>query len=144
MKSQLFRIALLFTALVVVSSLSAQTRPGDVLVRIPFSFHVGNRTLPPGSYVAAPAADGILHIFNTKDSHSQLFTPVNRMQSSVSQTPKLVFHRYGAAYFLSEVWNTDGAIGKELPTSKAEQEFASGRATGSRLDREVAEVRAIQ
>ena len=144
MKSQLFRIALVLTTLVVVSTASAQARPGNVLARVPFSFHVGDRQLPPGSYVVAPAADGLVHIFNTKDSQSQLFTSANRMQSPASQTPKLVFHRYGDAYFLSEVWNANGTIGRELPTSRAEKEFASGKATGSRLNREVAEVRAIQ
>ena len=144
MKTQLLRFALFFVGLAWVASAMAQSRPGDVRVQVPFSFHVGNRQLPPGSYVVAPAAEGLLHIFNTKDSHSHMFTPVNRLQGSSSQTPKLVFHRYGGSYFLSEVWNANGTIGRELPRSKAEEEFASGKATGSRLNREVAEVRANQ
>lgn len=144
MKTQLFRIVLLGMVLVVISSAIAQTQHGDVLVQVPFSFHVGDRQLPPGSYVAAPAADGFLHIFNTKDPHSQMFTPANRVQSSAAQAPKLVFHRYGTSYFLTEVWNSNGTIGRELPRSKAEKEIASGKARGSRLSPEVAEVRAIQ
>ena len=144
MKTQLLRFALFFVGLALAASAMAQSRPGDVRVQVPFSFHVGNRQLPPGSYVVAPAAQGLVHIFNTKESHSQIFTPVFRLQSPASQTPKLVFHRYGASYFLTEVWNANGTIGRELPRSKAEQEFASGKVTGSRLNREVAEVRANQ
>jgi len=144
MKTQLLRSALFFVGLALVASAMAQGRPGDVRVQVPFSFHVGNRQLPAGSYVVAPAAEGLLHIFNTKDSRSQTFTPANRVQSTATQTPKLVFHRYGASYFLTEVWNANGTIGKELPRSKAEQEFLSGKVTGSRLNREVAEVRANQ
>ena len=144
MKTQLLRFAWLFVGLAWVASALAQSRPGDIRVQVPFSFHVGNRQLPAGSYMVAPAAEGLLHIFNTKDSHSQMFTPVFHMQRPVSQTPKLVFHRYGTSYFLTEVWSSNGTIGKELPRSKAEQELLSGKATGSRLNSEVAEVRADQ
>jgi hypothetical protein len=144
MKTQLLRFALFFVGFALVASAMAQSRPGNVRAQIPFSFHVGNRQLPAGSYIVAPATDGLLHIFNTKDSHSQMFTPVFHVQSPVSQTPKLVFHRYGTSYFLTAVWNSNGEIGRELPRSKAEDEIASGKVTGSRLNREVAEVRANQ
>src|SRR5690349_5282582 len=101
MKTQLLRFALFFVGLALAASAMAQSRPGDVRVQVPFSFHVGNRQLPPGSYVVAPAAQGLVHIFNTKESHSQIFTPVFRVQGPAPQTPKLVFHRYGTSYFLT-------------------------------------------
>ena len=86
MKTQLLRSALMFVGFALVASAMAQSRPGDVRVQVPFSFHVGNLQLPAGSYVVAPSATGLLHIFNTKDSRSQLFTPTNRLQSTGTQT----------------------------------------------------------
>jgi hypothetical protein len=41
---------------------------------------------------------------------------------------KLVFHRYGNAYFLSEVWPTGSTLGKQLRKSKAELEIAKAGA----------------
>ncbi len=38
----------------------------------------------------------------------------------------LVFHRYGSAYFLSELWNP-GSYGQRLSTSKWEREVAASR-----------------
>ena len=144
MKTQLLRFALFFVGLAWVASAMAQGRQGDVRAQVPFSFHVGNRQLPAGAYVVASAADGLLHIFNTKDSRSQMFTPVFHVQRGGSQTPKLVFHRYGTSYFLTEVWNADGTNGRQLPRSKAEQELLSGKVSGNRPNLEVAEIRANQ
>jgi hypothetical protein len=35
-----------------------------------------------------------------------------------------VFHRYGNAYFLSQVWNAENQRGYRLPKSKTEREMA--------------------
>ena len=36
---------------------------------------------------------------------------------------RLVFHRYGNEYFLSEIWPAGGATGRELPKSRPEREL---------------------
>lgn len=141
MKTQVLRIAVVVTGLLMVSSALAQSKPGDVLVNVPFSFIVNNHQMPAGRYVVTPATYGVLRIFDTENSRNQLFTGVHSVQSSKTQTPKLVFHRYGDSYFLSEVWNGQSNIGKQLPPSKAEKEIASGKRTGSRSNGEVAVVR---
>jgi hypothetical protein len=41
--------------------------------------------------------------------------------------PKLVFHRYGSEYILSEVWT--GSIGRKLPTSRQERELKTREAS---------------
>lgn len=140
MKTQVFRIVLFVMAIVVVSGAMAQSQPGDLLVNVPFSFLVGNRQMPPGRY-AAGTMRGVLRISNTQDSHSQVFVTVLPVERRAAQKPKLVFHRYGDAYFLTEVWNGDSKIGKQLPRSKAEAEFISGKVNGTPPNGEVAEVR---
>ena len=37
---------------------------------------------------------------------------------------KLVFHRYGNRYFLTQVWSAGSSLGRELPKSAKEKEQA--------------------
>jgi hypothetical protein len=141
MKTQVFHIAMIAAALVAVSSALAEGQPGDVLVNVPFSFLVGNHPMPPGRYLVSGAANGFLRMFDTNDAHNQLFMAVNGVQSRIPQTPKLVFHRYGDSYFLAEVWNGTGNLGRQLPKSKGEQQIASGKVRGTPATGEIALVR---
>jgi hypothetical protein len=141
MKTQVFQIAVAVAVLFAVSCAMAQGEPGDVLVNVPFSFLVNNHQMPPGRYLVTKAAPGFLRMSDTQDTHNQLFMAVNGVQSREPQTPKLVFHRYGEAYFLAEVWNGNGNIGRQLPKSKGEQEIASGKVRGNRPAGEIALVR---
>jgi len=43
-------------------------------------------------------------------------------------TGELVFHRYGAAYFLSEVWNPASRSGHKLSESRVEGELTRKQA----------------
>ena len=139
MKTQMLRIAVF--ALLAASAAMAQTRPGDVIVNVPFAFVVGSHQMQPGRYVVTPAATGLLRMFDTEVSNNQLFLPVNSVQSNTPKDAKLVFHRYGDTYFLAEVWNGNSDIGRQLARSKAEKEIASGRVSGSRPKAEIAVLR---
>jgi hypothetical protein len=141
MKKQVLRIAVVVGTLLVASSAMAQGAPGDVLVNIPFPFLANNQLLPPGHYDVAPAANGVLRMVNMNDSNWQLFLNVHVVEKAVRQEPKLVFHRYGDSYFLAEVWNGRGSVGKQLFTSKREREMASGKIPGVRPAGEIAQVR---
>jgi len=141
MKTQAARITALAVALLTVSAAVAQTRPGDVIVNVPFSFVVANHQMQPGRYIVTPATDGILRISNTEDSKNQMFVPVHSVQSSKPTDPKLVFHRYGSSYFLTQVWNGNGDMGREVPKSKAEKEIASASASSPRPKAEIAVLR---
>ena len=49
----------------------------------------------------------------------------NRKESrSAPQRGKLVFQRYGASFFLAEVWTQDNATGQTLAPSAREKELA--------------------
>jgi hypothetical protein len=139
MKTQLFRIALLVMVLVMALGAMAQRRPGDLLVNIPFSFLVDNHPMTPGRYVVVPAGNGVLGMFKAEDDSPRLLMSVHSVESRASQTPKLVFRRYGDSYFLTEVWNGDN-IGRQLAKSKAEKELASAKVNGKHVSGEIAEV----
>jgi len=141
MKTQVFRTTIFAVVVLAVSGGTAQRQPGDVLVNVPFSFLVGNHQMPPGRYRVTPAGSGFLRFFDTKDSRDRLLVAVHGVESRAPQTPKLVFHRYGDSYFLSEVWNANGSIGRQLPKSKEEQEIASRKVQGVPPKAEIALVR---
>jgi hypothetical protein len=116
---KLVRIALC-TALLAASAAMGQTSPGDVVVDVPFAFVVAKQALPAGHYIVKPVGDTNFRIFNSQTTG--LFVPTHGALRTVSDGSKLVFHRYGDTYFLSQVWVAGNTIGRELPRSPAERE----------------------
>ena len=123
-----FRIALYAAMLLTTSVLMAQTRVGDVAADIPFPFIVEGQTLPAGHYIVSRVGDSTLRIQGSM--HLGMFVSANSSQRSASDNScKLVFHRYGDSYFLSQVWGAGNAHGRELLRSRAERELAAKAAS---------------
>ena len=131
------RITLSIALLALVSTMFAQTSPGDVVADVPFAFTVAGETFPAGRYIVKPADEHSVRIFRPQTTG--IFVPTHASVKTTSDETKLVFHRYGDSYFLAEVWN-GGGIGKELFRSKAEKEIIA-RLNGSRPKAEVAVLR---
>src|SRR5207248_9911506 len=84
------------------------------------SFEVNKVVLPAGTYtVESSVANGLL-INGRRTGALVLATPM----SSPDLSPRLVFHRYGDAYILREVW-MGGGNGKGLPETRRERELAA-------------------
>jgi hypothetical protein len=131
---KLLRIALSATLLLAASISFAQTKEGDIVINIPFAFTVAGSTLPPGHYI-------VTRLNNNLGIHDRenrgLFAPTHSAQRPAHEnTTKIVFHRYGDTYFLSEVWASGDSLGRVLFPSRAERELAE-----SNKEREVAVVR---
>ena len=118
--------ALLAMAIVVAGkSAQAQSLQYKLTVDIPFEFSVSKQKLPAGKYWVSRAQESIgdaVLLVQSTDGHSVAnhfsipivtFSPKNR--------GRLVFHRYGDQYFLSEVWPAGGGTGRAFPTTKAER-----------------------
>ena len=119
---KLLRIAF-YAALLLASTAIAQTRQGDVTADIPFPFVVAQQTLPAGRYVVSPVNPDSMGIHDANNRGA--FVPTHSTQRGVSDNScKLVFHRYGDTYFLSEVWVDGNALGRALFRSRAERELA--------------------
>jgi hypothetical protein len=117
------------TGLVLLLAVAAPLHAGSILnhemtVSVPFGFIAGDRSLPAGDYsvqVNPERGSVVLH----QEGQSPLILLTNQREST--NTPprgKLVFKRYGANFFLSEVWNQDNATGQALTPSAAEKEMA--------------------
>ena len=100
---------------------SGNAQAADVKAKVPFSFAVNKKVLPPGPYSISPTGNSALMIIGTGTG---AVTTSQRMESAKADTPKLVFHRYGSEYILREVW-TGGGVGRLLPEPRRERELAS-------------------
>jgi hypothetical protein len=98
--------------------------PGTVKVSIPFSFTANQVAMPAGDYtVKNSGSAGVLLISSDDASQHGLISTMSVESNSRSTQTKLIFHRYGDQYFLSQVWVRGEASGRELPKTRAEKEL---------------------
>jgi len=106
-------------ALLISVPLSAQT---IAKANVPFDFTVGQTRMPAGTYEFSPISHGAILIRDSKTAKSVLSLFNTEEPKRADSTPKLVFHRYGDKYFLSQVSRGNGGAVLRLPTSKLEEE----------------------
>ena len=134
MAKQILKGFTMLTLIVGLSFVSAVVSKGQSSIRtsaqIPFEFFVGARSLPSGKYTVAKAtmAGDVLLIKNADTNKSAVrATNVIGPEGNKKQA-RLVFHRYGQRYFLSEVWTWDSSgyqLRKSQQERSAERELAA-------------------
>ncbi len=92
-----------------------------VSANVPFNFTAGNKQLPSGSYIISSASDGVIKIQGSDGNSRVLVTTIAGHSSEKNHQGKLVFHRYGDEYFLSEVVCSAADMNAYLPPSKSEK-----------------------
>ncbi|OFW30248.1 MAG: hypothetical protein A3J28_11860 [Acidobacteria bacterium RIFCSPLOWO2_12_FULL_60_22] len=128
-RTQRLRIFLglsLFVTAGLAAPLFAQSKK-TLVAKIPFEFVVGDRTLPASEYIVEHVFWGSSAIrIQTEDGPG----PYGLTTSMLVQRPvheaegKLIFHRYGDTYFLSQVWLPTRITGQQVPKPKRERELA--------------------
>jgi len=109
------------------ASANAQSLERPIRVNVPFDFVVANKKLPAGKYLisrAQPNAGDLLLAVTSKDNLVNTFSftvPVQVL--TPTDKGKLVFHRYGEQYFLSEVWPAGATTGRVVAKSRAERDL---------------------
>jgi len=134
MKKQLWKVVGFLAALLAASTVVGQTNRGDVITNIPFAFTVANHTLPPGRYTVTRMGERTLRVFNSHNQGTLVLSTAVEGRAP-ENTGKIIFHRYGDAYFLSEVWVPAKGIGRKVFQSRSEKELA-----GKRTEMEIAEL----
>ena len=104
------------------SFLSISGASAQVIARaeIPFDFSCQRQAMPRGEYTISILQEGFIQLSskNGKSHAVSLFKPNVETGGSGA---KLVFHRHGDRYFLTEV-QTEDEFGMKLPISKAERQ----------------------
>jgi len=120
----LITIVLLFTAV----SLFAQTTSSQRLmtVNIPFAFSAEGHDLPAGEYlVLTVTPERSIRIASTDGKHTAVVNTLPNYASQPSENSRLVFHRYGDEYFLTQVWTAGQNVARNPLSSKQAMQLAS-------------------
>lgn len=122
MKKQLLTLISLGLLL---AAASAYAQTINLKADVPFNFVVDGRTLPSGEYTiqSLNGVDKALTISGSGQKPN-IFLANSCRSLKASDHSKLVFHRYGDRYFLSEMWIEGNSTGRQLPISRREAQVA--------------------
>lgn len=130
MKKQAYMIATMITLMIVagISTAKAQSSVCDPLkANIPFSFNIGDKTLPAGEYTvrcANPASDRKVLQLRSRDGGTGVMVLTNSVIGKEQESGKLVFNRYGDQYFFSQAWLPADNTGMQTSKSREEKQIA--------------------
>lgn len=108
-------------SLVGTSGAFAQDNVG-AQANVPFAFSVSNTTLPPGQYrISTSSSSYSMILIRNVDQGTAVFSTIVAPKQAPASSCKLVFHRYGDRYFLSQVLCPSKSISVDLPLTRREQ-----------------------
>ena len=111
-------------ALAMLATMAASAQTINVKATVPFSFIVGRSTLSAGEYSLKTMSNGQVLALSNLDAKITELVLSNSCESLTASKTKLVFHRYGGRYFLSQIWTEGNNRGHEIPISRREEETA--------------------
>ena len=122
MKKHILKGVSILTLLVAVAFVTAVAPANGQSVtlraNVPFEFSVGDKTLASGEYRVTRMGPDAMTIAG-RETAIRLSIAIE--SNKVPEQGKLVFHRYGENYFLSEVWTAGDSTGRKLLKSKQER-----------------------
>lgn len=121
--SALLGMAVATVAVVLCFPATTQAQSPTMKVAIPFEFHVGDQTLPPGLYSVRNVSSAL----RISDGKGHIATVIAHAVSgpSIGSKTELLFSQYGTRFFLTEARWQGYKTSRGLPKSKGELEIAS-------------------
>lgn len=129
----------LLTLAVVTASVSAQGTTHTAYANVPFDFVTGDKEMPAGRYQVKEMTFGgeAVCVRGVENAITAIKLSNNLVSTSPATQSKLVFHRYGNTYFLSEVWIAGNSNGRQIRKSNAEKaierELTASRKNAERI-----------
>jgi len=126
MKRQILKGLTMLMVTLALAAASAVVANGQskqkLIAQVPFDFVVAEKTLRTGEYhVRAVNQDGDAISIKSIDGDQVLRLSSSKERSDRQMTAKLVFHRYGNTYFLSQIWLAGESTGRELAKTRGER-----------------------
>jgi hypothetical protein len=116
----------LLTTVLLMAAGSAYAQLGskqEVRANVPFDYKVGKVTMKAGDCsIRRVGAENALVI---RGNGSSALALSGNVSGKAAGETKLVFHKYGDQYFLTQVWVAGDQIGAQLPTTRTENELMS-------------------
>lgn len=126
MSKRIFSIVKAFSACALIAAfcVAAQAQP-TLIAKVPFDFVVCNSRLAAGEYtVSIDNLKTVVLVRGEQGGSAVMAISLAAHTGKTTQQSKLVFHRYGDRYVLSQVWPAGSNDGREFPPSKMERELA--------------------
>jgi len=124
-----------FVAVSLIGLAAALADAQTVKVKVPFDFNVGNTSLQAGDYFvhkAIPHANPNVLQFRDSAGRTLALSMGTQVETiNPVKEPKLVFHKYGNRYFLTQVWLDAGSAGTEIGKGKLELELAKSESAST-------------
>lgn len=121
MKSLTSRVVVLIVVGLCAIAAQAQTSK-TMYANIPFSFNIGEKYMDSGRYTINLFANNVESWRDANGKPVALFVALHKETMGEEDRPRLVFHRYGDQYVLSEVWSDTSA--QQVLPSKFEKRLA--------------------
>jgi hypothetical protein len=126
MKSTTGRLLVSFAAIAVIGltigGVPLMAQSTAMVVEVPFAFHVGESTLPAGTYTVIRQGDAIRIWDGNGHATSVISNSVANLAKGASN--ELAFNRYAGEYFLEEVRWIGHSSAQGLLKSRTELELA--------------------
>lgn len=120
-------LPLLAMFLLAAGTLYAQVS-SPVKANIPFDFTAGSLDLPAGEYTIGSIENPVALLIRGEGTRGSFVGSHAAQANGLPLRSKLVFHRYGDRYFLSQIWLQGEKRGSELPMTKVEKELRASNA----------------
>ena len=134
MKRQfLFLIAIAAFATTLTTNAFGQTS-NTVEANVRFNFQIGDRVYAAGKYrleLVSGQSANILQIRSLGDANKRQFILATHSNTDKTQTPKLVFQKYGENYFLTEIFLDAEQWGYSIRASRRQREREKNLALAS-------------
>jgi hypothetical protein len=125
MKRQLLVLIALATLATALTTNAFGQAGKRVAANVTFDFQIGDRTFPAGEYwigSLSRQSDNILRIRSIGDANRNEIILANHSREGKRQTPRLVFHKYGENYFLSNIFLDTEQWGYSIRPSRRQRE----------------------
>lgn len=111
----------IFLAATLISAGTSPAQQPAEKATVPFSFNVGNRTLPAGTYTIRTKTSSWILDFSNPEKNVHAMTMGQPDQDNPKHVNELQFYKYGNQYFLKEILSEDSSMNIHFATSKAEK-----------------------
>jgi hypothetical protein len=111
-------------ALVLLLLAPAYAQKTSATVNIPFSFSVDNVPMPAGEYIVSSPSERVVNLQHVGGPEAKTAMTNNGSPSNSDGRAKLVFHKYGNAYFLAVAWMPNSDHAREFFASASEIQVA--------------------
>lgn len=117
-------MTLITLALVLMALVAANAQKTSATVNIPFSFTVDGVRMPAGEYRISSNSERVVNLQHVGGPEAKATMTNNGSSTKSDGRAKLVFHKYGNAYFLAAAWLPNSDHAREFYASENEIQVA--------------------